>query len=284
MVPKEYRNFVDKVKESLGLPEEIEEAWGGMTLGLGGTHNFQSTQLDAALNAKPAFIACGLGITRQVVEQCHAAGIQVFSLVGNVKNARRNAAIGVDFIIAQGTEAGGHTGRIGTMALVPQVVDAVKPIPVLAAGGIADGRGLVAALALGAVGVWTGTMWLTCHETPAPDSIKDRMIESTDEDFVITKIYTGKTARFLKNKYIERWQQPDAPQTLPMPLQNLYSPMPLGLSTENPGLLSLFSKPEVADWVSIPAGNASPLIKQRRSARQMVYDMVSEAIDILGSE
>ena len=101
--------------------------------------------------------------------------------------------------MAQGTEAGGHTGRIGTMALVPQVVDAVSPIPVLAAGGIGDGRGLVAALALGAVGAWTGTIWLTAHEYPLADWIKYKMLEATDEDAIITKVYTGKTCRFLNN-------------------------------------------------------------------------------------
>jgi len=208
----------------------------------------------------------------------------VLTLVGNVKSARRAADLGVDLIVAQGTEAGGHTGRIGTLALVPQVVDAIKPVPVLAAGGIGDGRGLVAALALGAVGVWTGTIWLTSHESPVADYVKDRILEATDEDAVISKIYTGKTCRNLNNKYIQRWNQADAPKTLPMPQQNLYSPMPIMISTEDEKSLSLFDKPGLRDWAGCPAGNVIGLIKERKSVKQIMYDMVSQAVEILGAD
>ncbi|MBM3133108.1 MAG: nitronate monooxygenase, partial [Chloroflexi bacterium] len=158
------------------------------------------------------------------------------------------------------------------------------PVPVLAAGGIADGRGLVAALALGAVGVWTGTVWLTAHESPLVDFLKDRVIEATDEDAVISKIYTGKTARVLKNKYIERWQKPDAPQTLPMPLQNLYSPMPLFLSTEDSYSCSLFDKPGLREYATTAAGSAAGLIRQRKSVRKIMEDMISQAVEIIGPE
>jgi len=285
LVPKEHKDFVDGIKQKLGLPENPYGGdMGGMELGVGGTHESQMKQLEAALKEKPAVVAAALGFSREVVDECHAVGVKVITLVGNVKNARRAAELGVDIIVAQGTEAGGHTGRIGTLALVPQVVDAVSPTPVLAAGGIGDGRGLVAALALGAVGVWTGSIWLTAHESPLPDWTKDMILEATDEDAVTTRIYTGKPARTLKNKYIELWNQPDAPPTLPMPLQNLYSPMPLSLSTEYPQGISLFDKSHLRDWVTTPAGNVVGLIKQRKSARQIMYDMVTEAVDILGTE
>jgi NAD(P)H-dependent flavin oxidoreductase YrpB (nitropropane dioxygenase family) len=286
MVPPDYRAFVDKIKQDLELPEEI---YGGagmdlMDLGVGGTCESQMMQLEAALKAKPAVIAAALGLNREVVEECHAVGTRVLTLVGNVKSARRAADLGADIIVAQGTEAGGHTGRIGTLALVPQVVDAVSPIPVLAAGGIGDGRGLVAALALGAVGIWTGTIWLACHESPTADYVKDRILQATDEDAVVSKVYTGKTCRNLNNKYIERWNQPDAPKTLPMPLQNLYSPMPIMVSTEDDRCLSLFDRNGLRDWAACPAGNVVGLIKERKSARQIVYDMVSQAVEILGAE
>jgi len=285
LIPQEYKDFVDKVKQELGLPKEgYGDEMGAMAFGIGGSHETQMKQLEAALDAKPAVIAAALGFRQEVVDMCHAAGVKMIALVGNVKNARRAAGLGVDVIVAQGTEAGGHTGRIGTLALVPQVVDAVSPIPVLAAGGIADGRGLVASLALGAVGVWTGTIWLSSHENPLPDWVKDKMLEATDEDAAITKIYTGKTCRQLKNKYMERWQQPDAPQTLPMPLQNLYSPMPISLSTENPQSQSQFEKSDLRNWVSTPSGNAVGLIKERKSVKNIMLDMISEAVDILGAE
>ena len=283
MVPREYRDFVDGVKQELGLPEQCYSQ-DPLALGVGGTHESQSRQLEAAIKAKPDVIAAALGFNRDVVEECHAAGIKIITLVGNVKNARRAAEMGVDIIVAQGTEAGGHTGRIGTLALVPQVVDAVTPLPVLAAGGIGDGRGLVAGLALGAVGVWTGSIWLSAHESPLVDWTKDRMVEATDEDAVITKVYTGKTCRNLNNKYLEAWKQPDAPPTLPMPLQNLYSPMPLMLSSEDPSSMTLFDKPELREWVTVPVGNVVGLIKQRKAVRQIMYDMVSQAVDILGTD
>jgi NAD(P)H-dependent flavin oxidoreductase YrpB (nitropropane dioxygenase family) len=285
MIPQGYKDFMDSFKAPLGIPEQI---WGGagmdvfMELGIGGSYESQMKQLDAALETKPAVIAAALGFNREIVDRCHSAGAKCITLVGNVKNAKRAAEAGVDIIVAQGTEAGGHTGRIGTLALVPQVVDAVSPVPVLAAGGIADGRGLVAALALGAVGVWTGTMWLTAHESPLVDFLKDKVIEATDEDAVISNIYTGKTARVLKNKYIDRWQEPDAPATLPMPLQNLYSPMPLFLSTENSYSASLFDKPGVREYATSAAGNAAGLIKQRKSVRKIMEDMMTEAVEILG--
>ena len=286
MVPPDYRAFVDNIKKDLGLPEEI---YGGagmdlMDLGVGGTYESQMKQLEAALKAKPAVIAAALGLNREVVEECHAVGTKVLTLVGNVKNARRAAELGADLIVAQGAEAGGHTGRVGTLALVPQVVDAVKPIPVLAAGGIGDGRGLVAALALGAVGVWTGSIWLACHESPTADYVKDRILQATDEDAVLSKVYTGKNCRHLNNKYIERWNQPDAPKTLPMPVQNLYSPMPIMVSTEDEKCLSMFDKPGLRDWAACPAGNVVGLIRERKSARQIIYDMISQAVEILGTE
>ena len=285
MVPQDYKDFMDRFKAEVGLPEEIYGG-GGMDIVdvLMGTYEQQMKQLETSLDLKPALIAAALGFNREIVDKCHAAGTKIVTLVGNVKNARRAAALGVDIIVAQGTEAGGHTGRIGTLALVPQVVDAVRPTPVLAAGGIADGRGLVAALALGAVGVWTGSVWLTSHESPLVDWIKDRILEATDEDAIITKIYTGKTARFLKNKYMDRWNEPDAPKTLPMPLQNLYSPMPILLSSEDPYSVSLFDKPGLRDYATSAVGNAVGLIKERKPIRQIMYDMVSQAVEILGTE
>ncbi len=285
MIPQGYKDFMDNFKAEVGLPEKI---WGGagmelvLEMGIGGSYESQMKQLDAALETKPKIIAAALGFNKEIIDRCHSAGAKCLTLVGNVKNAKRAAEAGVDIIVAQGTEAGGHTGRIGTLALVPQVVDAVSPTPVLAAGGIVDGRGLVAALALGAVGVWTGTVWLAAHESPLVDFLKDKVIESTDEDAIISKIYTGKTARVLKCKYTERWQDPDAPQTLPMPLQNLYSPMPVFLSTEDSYSASLFDKPGLQDYATTAAGSAVGLIKQRRSVRSIMENMMTEAVEILG--
>jgi NAD(P)H-dependent flavin oxidoreductase YrpB (nitropropane dioxygenase family) len=203
----------------------------------------------------------------------------VISLVGNVRQACRVAEWGVDLIVAQGTEAGGHTGRIGTLALVPLVVDAVKPIPVIAAGGIGGGRGLVAALALGAGAVWTGTIWLTAHENPLEDFIKDKLIAAGEEDAVITRAHTGKPARSLRTKFIDYWDQPDAPKPLTAPYQPMYLPVPWGVSTENPD--KTWEKLGLQDWLGTPAGQVMAQMNERKSAKQILYDMVSEAMDII---
>jgi NAD(P)H-dependent flavin oxidoreductase YrpB (nitropropane dioxygenase family) len=281
-IPQENRDFMEGLRNDLGIPParpRPSDRTDLMGLGIGGTLASQMEQVEAICEAKPAIFAGGLGMSAEAVEMCHSAGIKVVSLIGNLKHARRVAEWGVDIIVAQGTEAGGHTGRIGTLALVPTVVDAVKPIPVVAAGGIGDGRGLVAALALGAVGVWTGTIWLTAHEHYLEDFIKDKIVAATAEDAVITRAHTGKTARALKTRFTEYWEQPGAPDPLPAPYQSMYLPVPWEVTTESPD--RTWEKLKLHDWIGSPAGQVMALINQRKPARQILYDIVSQAIDIL---
>jgi NAD(P)H-dependent flavin oxidoreductase YrpB (nitropropane dioxygenase family) len=145
----------------------------------------------------------------------------VAALAGRIDHAIRHKEGGVDLVIAQGTEAGGHTGEIATMVLVPQVVDAIAPIPVLAAGGIASGRQMAAALALGAQGVWCGSVWLTTHEAETTPAIKDKFLAATSADTRRSRSLTGKPARMLRSAWTDAWDAPDAPETLPMPLQSI---------------------------------------------------------------
>jgi len=281
-IPRANLNFMDRLRKELGLPPARPfptDRTDFMGLGVGGTLASQMEQVEVICEAKPAVFAGGLGISPEAVEKCHSAGIKVISLIGSLKHARRVAEWGVDIIVAQGTEAGGHTGKIGTMVLVPLVVDAVKPIPVVAAGGIGDGRGLVAALALGAVGVWTGTIWLTAHENPLEDFIKNRLVSAQAEDAVITRAHTGKTARSLRSKFIEYWEQEGAPDPLPAPYQSMYLPIPWSVSSEDAD--RTWEKLGLQDWIGTPAGQVMALIKQRKPARQILYDIVSQATDIL---
>jgi enoyl-[acyl-carrier protein] reductase II len=145
-----------------------------------------------------AFIA-GLGVPVAIVDQLKQAGVVVMSMCGTVAHARKAEAAGCDVVIAQGTEAGGHTGKVASMALWPQVVDAVS-IPVIAAGGLFDGRGLAAALALGCQGVWMGTRFIASHEAHAGQPYKDALVAMTDESTVISRGFTGKTLRALANE------------------------------------------------------------------------------------
>ena len=199
-----------------------------------------------------------------------------------VRQARRLASEGVDVIIAQGTEAGGHTGRIGTMPLVPQVVDAISPTPVLAAGGIYDGRGLVAALAMGAIGVWLGTAFVTTQESCLEtielgymsqwevDVWKRKVIEATEDDTVISKVLTGKTLRMLKNKFQDNWMKMGGP-LLPTPKQNVLVA----------DLLEGVSEAKVDGFTLPVGGQISGMIKEVKPAAQLVEEIVEQATHVL---
>jgi NAD(P)H-dependent flavin oxidoreductase YrpB (nitropropane dioxygenase family) len=162
-----------------------------------------------------------------VIEKCHEHGIKVAALAGAAKHALNHVANGVDIIVAQGYEAGGHTGEVASMVLTPDVVDAVGPdVPVLGAGGIGSGRQVAASLALGAQGVWMGSIWLGTEEYQLMGAANSEAWETaftraTSSDTVRTRVYTGKPARLLKTKWTEAWAEEGAPQPLPMPLQNL---------------------------------------------------------------
>jgi NAD(P)H-dependent flavin oxidoreductase YrpB (nitropropane dioxygenase family) len=162
-------------------------------------------QVRVVLDARPAVVVLTFATPRSFIEECHERGITVFALVGSVRQAREASAAGVDFIVAQGYEAGGHTGYTSTMTLVPAVVDAV-PQPVLAAGGIADGRGLAASLSLGACGVWVGTRFIATPEAYGHPDFKRRVIDATAKDTTITYSYSGKRMRALSNEWTRQWQ------------------------------------------------------------------------------
>jgi enoyl-[acyl-carrier protein] reductase II len=161
-----------------------------------------------------AFIA-GLGVPGPVIQRCHDAGLLVMSMCGKVSHAVAADEAGCDGVVAQGTEAGGHTGQIGGVALIPQIVDAVD-IPVLAAGSFVDGRGLAAALAFGAQGVWMGTRFIASHEARANEGYKKRITEITSADTAITRSYSGKPMRVVKNRWVSDWERrPDEIQRFP---------------------------------------------------------------------
>ena len=152
------------------------------------------------------FVA-GLGVPRHVIDLCHDHGVLVISMCGKVEHARRALEAGCDVVVAQGTEAGGHTGTVATFPLVPLIVDAVDgAIPVVAAGGIFDGRGLAAALALGADGVWIGTRFIATPEARALPGFRERIIEAHEDDTVVSRAYSGKTMRVIKNDTTERYE------------------------------------------------------------------------------
>ena len=215
-----------------------------------------------------AFIA-GLGVPEAVIERCHAAGVRVMSLCGKVSHAEHAERAGCDVVVAQGTEAGGHTGQVATLALVPQVVDAVR-IPVLAAGGIVDGRGLAAALALGAQGAWMGTRFIASYEARAGEAFKKRIAEARAEDTVITRCYSGKPMRVLRNAYVAGFEShPEAIRPFPEQMRASAQAGVLGMAM---GELAL--DPERA---CMPAGQGCGGIRDVASCAEIVARVMREA-------
>jgi nitronate monooxygenase len=261
-----------KMTEDLGvewkeMPRQPEPATPARRPGGG----MSDGQMEVVIEEKIPVFASGLGNPAPWVDRLHANGTKILSLVGNVKNAKRVADAGADVVVAQGTEAGGHTGRIATLALVPQVIDAVSPTPVIAAGGIADGRGIAAALAMGAIGVWCGTVFLVSEEANQPETQKQRILAATEEDTRVTRLYSGKTMRNITNPLIEAWDASGL-QALPMGLQGLLI-QDLVYSVRQAGR---------EDLLMNAAGQASGMLNRVRPAAEILHDMVAGAAEILG--
>ncbi len=271
LLPEAQRDWIRKAKAEFDLPDDpsgTEVSSALRRIGFGPA--FSRAQIDAMIDLKIPVFASGLGNPAPFVDAFHGYGAKVIGLVGNTKNARRVNDGNADVIVAQGTEAGGHTGRIGTMALVPQVVDAVAPRPVLAAGGIGDGRGLAAALALGADGVWVGTAFVATREANWPLALKERIVAATEEDTRITRLYSGKTMRNVTNPLIEFWEASGVP-ALPMGLQGIISGDVMN-AARAAGKIELMMN---------PAGQISGMIHELRPAGEVLAEIVSGACEIL---
>jgi NAD(P)H-dependent flavin oxidoreductase YrpB (nitropropane dioxygenase family) len=225
MIPPGHQDFVEQTLTKLGVPP-LPDGSPGRDGVLGWLHSVARQHVEVALTHPARLIANALGSPPpEVVSAAHERGMLVAALAGKAEHARQHVANGVDIVVAQGYEAGGHTGEIASMVLVPEIADAVgAQAPVLAAGGIGCGRQIAAALALGAVGVWMGSAWLTTEEytlgTSVP-ALRDALLAATSSDTVRSRIYSGKPARLLKNRWTQAWTEPGAPEPLPMPLQNL---------------------------------------------------------------
>jgi NAD(P)H-dependent flavin oxidoreductase YrpB (nitropropane dioxygenase family) len=273
LIPDEHRAFVDRVLGEAGIPPLPDDAEARVPKAAGLNVDEEGPgQLEVTLaHDAVKLVVNALGPPpKYIVDRCHEAGLLVGALVGSRQHAERQRAQGVDVIVAQGTEAGGHCGEISTMVLVPQVVDAVGPdVPVLAAGGIADGRQMLAARALGAQGVWTGSVWLLTAEAEVSPEVSANLLAATSRDFVRSRAMTGKPARQLRTRWTEAWERDDAPAPLPMPLQGL-------LYGE---AASRFGRVRARDFAGSPGGQILGSIDRVRPARDVVLEMVQGWID-----
>jgi enoyl-[acyl-carrier protein] reductase II len=231
-------------------------------------------QIDIVFEEGVPVLASGLGNPAPVVPQAHKLGMKVVGLVGNTKNAKRVAASGDDIIVAQGYDGGGHTGRVGTLTLVPAVVDCIK-LPVMAAGGIADGRGLVAALALGAVGIWMGTRFVASKEAYAHNNYKNKITEIDDEGTTRTRCFTGKPCRVIKNKTSAEWEKRED-EIEPFPIQIAKISQYIGENVYEAS--RLHGKIDIG---SCAAGQSSVLIHEVKNCAQILTEIMNEADEIL---
>src|SRR5437763_14209166 len=235
--------------------------------------------LDVLFGHQTRLVASALGPPpAHFIERAHATGIPVAALAGSVEHARRHVDAGADLIVAQGTEAGGQTGLIATMVLVPEVVDAVAPVPVLAAGGIARGRQLAAGLALGADGVWCGSVWLTTEEAETPPVVKDKFLSATSSDTVRSRSLTGKPARMLRTAWTDEWERADSPDPLGMPLQTALIDEPQRRINRAAAQTNSSARELATYFVGQVVGSMNKV--QPTSA--VVLEMVSEFIDTIG--
>ena len=273
LIPAEHRAFVDRTLTELGVPPLSHDAAevGGV---LGWLHSVAKSHAEVAFRHPIKLIANALGSPpADVVDAAHDHGVPVAALAGKPEHATRHVDKGIDIVIAQGYEAGGHTGEIASMVLIPEIVDALDGrAAVLGAGGIGSGRQIAAALALGAQGVWMGSYWLTTSEYDLgirPDGIsafQSAMLEATSSDTVRRKIYSGKPARLLRTKWTDAWDQPGAPSPLPMPLQNL-------LVGQAHRRIDAAMDPGV---VSMPVGQIVGRMNSVRPVAEVMADLVSE--------
>ncbi|MEV6232324.1 nitronate monooxygenase family protein [Saccharopolyspora shandongensis] len=218
-IPQEHYDFVDSLLAKYDIPPADTASAGDRFAASVGPEIVQPL-LDVAFSHGVALVANALGTPPPaMLERGKADGVPIAALIGSPKHAQRQLDMGVDLLVAQGTEAGGHTGTIATMVLVPEVVDLAGDVPVLAAGGIATGRQMAASLALGAAGVWCGSVWLSSHEDITSPAVKAKFLAATSGDTLRSPTRTGKPARQLRSAWHEEWASPGSPAPLPMPLQ-----------------------------------------------------------------
>ena len=268
-LPEGHRRFVSSLIERFGIPPSsgnaLEQHGVGRNLVMSAQHAREICEV--ALRHPVRLLASALGPAPQdIAALAKAKGMLIAGLVGRVQHVRRHVAGGSDLIVATGTEAGGHCGEIGVMTLVPQIVRAADGLPVLAAGGIATGEQIAACLALGAQGVWTGSLWLTTVESDVDPVVKRKLLAAGSENAVRTTSMTGKPSRVLDNAWVRAWQEPGAPAPLPAPWQGML----------NEGALVGAYERRMEDLMGTPVGQGIGLMRYEESVRDVFRRLLEE--------
>lgn len=268
LLPDDQREAVDELRRRFDLPDvraNLSDRQAVLN-----PRFVPQDQVDVIVGMGVPVLAVGLGNPAPFVPQVHDAGGVVIALVGNVRNAVRVVEGGADIVVAQGHDAGGHTGYIGTMALLPQVLDAVGDVPVVAAGGIADGRGIAAALTMGCQGVWCGTAFITSEEAHLDPARKQRILDAAAEETRVTRLYSGKTMRNITNPLIEAWEDLGL-KAMPFGMQDWLVA----------DIVESATAAGRTDLLMNAAGQASGMLHDVRPAKVILAEMVEQTIDVL---
>jgi NAD(P)H-dependent flavin oxidoreductase YrpB (nitropropane dioxygenase family) len=267
-IPEEHRRFAQHIKEKYNVPDpkgqQALHQWGGLN------QEIARKQLDVILDERAPVFVSGLGSPAFILKAAHERGMKIFGLIGKARQAKREIEAGVDAVVAQGYDAAGHTGPIGTFSIVPEVVALAGDVPVIAAGGVTTGRHLAASICLGAAGVWTGTLWLACRESDNDMIIKEKVVAASADDTVYSKSVSGFPMRVLKCPWTEEWAKPEAPRTLGSPYQMLLSSDYIQGANDH-------RRP---DLMFEAVGQGVSFIDSMKPARQVVADMVEEALSV----
>ncbi len=264
-LPNAHRNFVDYLYEKYDVPRDNLP---GKRSRFVRSEEVARNQLDAVLRSDAKIFAMGVGSPPEMIGAAKEFGKTVLSLVGAPRHAEKALDAGADLIVAQGYDAGAHTGEIGTFSMVPQIVDLVAGrIPVLAAGGVATGRHIAAALALGAEGVWMGTPWLTTKEHNTSPKMLAQLLNASSNDTIRSRSNSGKTLRMIKSAWSEEWEAEDSPKPLQMPYQDIL----VG------DLLGSISRHEVEPLLHQPAGQGIAFFNEVKTVQETMEAFVAEA-------
>ena len=272
-IPDQHRSFVEGISAEFAVPEAGAP---GMRTRFIRSKEIEDAQVEAVLNSDVDLFACGIGSPPAVIAEAKGRGKTTLALIGAPHHVERSRAAGVDILVAQGYDAGAHTGPIGTYSLIPQIVDAAGDIPVLVAGGVATGRHIAAALAMGAVGVWLGTAWLLTEEHGDhmhPVNVK-KLAAAGSGDTVITRSESGKTFRQVRTGWSDLWERPGAPEPLKMPFQDVLVGDLLGAIEEH----------DIEPLIHSGAGQSIGYFDRVRPVQAVMDDLVNEASRVLAEQ
>ncbi len=282
MIPDEHRAFVAQLMEKYDVPALPDDGRPRRdpATAAGGAAPFSAAMMDPlleiALAHRPRLLVNALGPPPgHMIERCKEEGRLIGALAGKAQHAERHVNAGVDLIIAQGAEAGGHTGEVGTMVLIPEIVDAVAPVPVLGAGGIGRGRQMAAAMALGAQGVWCGSVWLTTDEAETHPVVKQKFLAASSSDTLRSRSLTGKPARQLRSAWTDEWDDPANPRPLGMPMQ----PILVAEARARIDRASYREGSGAEQLANYFVGQIVGSMNVAKPAAQVVFDMIDEFID-----